>query len=338
LRPSGALRIRAGRSGRRPAGRAATETVTVKLGAVVNGRALIGWLSSRRLGGRSRPGSARAVAAAGAVLAVLALAGCGVTGSSAHARWITAAGPSGGPSAAPTPGDDRYGGGDDPAAGGSAPPVPGDFLARIPHFASAPPPQPVTVPAGPSAAYLSHIPTTQPVAFLTIDDGWTQVPQAVQLVRAAHVPVTLFLTINAIRGNPGYFKQLQAAGAVIEAHTLTHTDLKGKSYVFQKREACGSADQLGSLYGRRPVLFRPPFGDEDPTTLRVVHDCGMKAAFFWKETVNAGIVRYQDAHKVQAGDIILMHFRPAFVADFLAALQAIHDAGLTPALLENYVA
>lgn len=111
-----------------------------------------------------------------------------------------------------------------------------------------------------------------------------------------------------------------------------------KSYDFQRREAYGSADQLGVLYGRRPVLFRPPFGDEDPTTLRVVHDCGMKAAFFWKETVNNGVVRYQSGHKVQRGDIILMHFRPAFVADFLAALQAIHDAGLTPALLTNYVA
>ncbi len=106
----------------------------------------------------------------------------------------------------------------------------------------------------------------------------SKVPQALQLVQAAHVPVTLFLTINAIRDNPAYFKQLQDAGAAIEAHTLTHTDLKGKSYDFQKREVCGSADQLGALYGRRPVLFRPPFGDEDPTTLRVVRDCGLNAA------------------------------------------------------------
>ena len=32
-----------------------------------------------------------------------------------------------------------------------------------------------------------------------------------------------------------------------------------------------------------------------------------------------------------------MHFRPAFMADFLAALKAIHRAGLTPALLEDYI-
>ncbi|MGC9668176.1 polysaccharide deacetylase family protein [Planosporangium sp. 12N6] len=195
----------------------------------------------------------------------------------------------------------------------------------------------MALPPGPEAAWLSRIPTSQKVAFITIDDGWTKLPEAVQLVRAAHVPVTLFLTTDAIRSDPGYFRQLQAAGAVIEAHTNTHPDLKGRPAAFQQREICGSADQLGSLYGRRPVLFRPPFGDKDQTTLRVTHDCGMKAAFFWKETVDKGVVRFQEGHQVQPGDIILMHFRPAFVDDFLAALQAIHDAGLTPALLEDYI-
>ena len=32
-----------------------------------------------------------------------------------------------------------------------------------------------------------------------------------------------------------------------------------------------------------------------------------------------------------------MHFRPAFPDDFIAALAAIKNAGLTPALLEDYV-
>jgi peptidoglycan/xylan/chitin deacetylase (PgdA/CDA1 family) len=85
------------------------------------------------------------------------------------------------------------------------------------------------------------------------------------------------------------------------------------------------------------VLFRPPFGDRDNTTLTVAHGCGLKAAFMWKETVDKGKVRYQEGHTVQPGDIILMHFRPAFVKDFLAALRAIHAAGLTPALLEDYI-
>jgi peptidoglycan/xylan/chitin deacetylase (PgdA/CDA1 family) len=149
--------------------------------------------------------------------------------------------------------------------------------------------------------------------------------------------VALFLTINAVRDNLGYFTTLQAAGADIEAHTITHTSLVGKSYTFQRTEVCGSADQLGQWYGRRPVLFRPPFGNKDTTTLKVTRDCGMRAAFFWSETVDKGVVRYQQGSTVRPGDIILMHFRPAFDDDFLAALTAIHNAGLTPALLDAYL-
>jgi hypothetical protein len=68
-----------------------------------------------------------------------------------------------------------------------------------------------------------------------------------------------------------------------------------------------------------------------------MRDCGLHAALFWKETVNEGIVRFQEGGAVQRGDIILMHFRPHFVDDFIAALTAIKAAGLTPALLEDYL-
>jgi peptidoglycan/xylan/chitin deacetylase (PgdA/CDA1 family) len=215
--------------------------------------------------------------------------------------------------------------------------LPADLLARIPTFPPAPPPQPVNLPGGESAAWFTHIETTQPIAFLTIDDGQFKDPKAADLLRAAHIPVTLFLNINSIKDNPGFFTKLQAAGATIEAHTISHPNLKGKPYDFQRKEVCDSADQLGDLYGRRPVLFRPPYGEKDNTTLKVVHDCGMKAAFFWKETVNGGELQYQVGHTVKPGDIILMHFRPNYINDFLAALQAIHDAGLTPARLEDYI-
>ncbi|MFG2038999.1 polysaccharide deacetylase family protein [Dactylosporangium sp. NPDC048998] len=219
----------------------------------------------------------------------------------------------------------------------SAPPPGNTYAGRLPKFGQPPVPHRINLPEGASDPYYARIPTDQPVAFLTIDDGWIKRPEALELLRESGVKVTLFLTINAIKDNPGYFKQLRDAGADIEAHTLTHPNLKGKSYDFQKREICGSADQLGTLYGKRPTLFRPPFGDKDATTLKVAHDCGLRAGFFWKETVDKGIVRYQEGHAIQKGDIILMHFRDRFVDDFIAALQAISAAGLTPALLADYM-
>ncbi|MEV4405673.1 polysaccharide deacetylase family protein [Actinoplanes sp. NPDC049598] len=215
--------------------------------------------------------------------------------------------------------------------------LPANLRGRIPQFPPAPPAEKVTLPPGDAAAWFSRIPTTQKVAFITIDDGWEKNPLALKLFQASNVPITLFLEVNAIKDNPDYFKPLQAAGATIEDHTISHPNLKGKSYAFQRREICGGADQLAQYYGRRPIFFRPPGGTHDATTLRVVKDCGMKAAFYWKETTDHGVVFYQEDKTVHPGDIILMHFRPRFVDDYLAVLNAIHKAGLTPACLEDYI-
>lgn len=189
------------------------------------------------------------------------------------------------------------------------------------------------------AAFAYEIPTTQRVAFLTIDDGMTRHPMALDLLRAAKIPVTLFLTTRYVSGNQGYFGALRDTGyATIENHTITHPHLPTLSYADQKHELCGASDQLGQWYGRRPVLFRPPYGERNDTTLAAAWDCGLKAGFYWRETVDSGNVYYQRPdNKIHAGDIMLMHFRPAFPDDFIAALTAIKNSGLTPALLENYV-
>ena len=73
--------------------------------------------------------------------------------------------------------------------------------------------------------------------------------------------------------------------------------------------------------------------------MRAAWSCGLKVGFHWRATVDKGFIYYQAQDKrLHPGDIVLMHFRPAFPDDFIAALEAIKAAGLTPALLEDYVA
>ncbi len=264
-------------------------------------------------------------------LTILPAAGGWTAGRSLRQSALASQSPSPAPSGLPVPA---------PAATTAAPALPppvGWKLSDVPAFAPPPPPEPIVLPEGDTVPFLSRVPVTQPVAFLTIDDGYLKNPEAPKLFAAAGIPITLFLTTDAIHDDVPFFDRLRDYGAVIEAHTISHPELAGRSYTFQRRQICGSTDLLAQWYGRRPVLFRPPFGDKDRTTLRVAKECGLKAAFMWKETVDKGKVRYQEGHAVQPGDIILMHFRPAFVKDFLAALHAIAAAGLTPALLEDYV-
>src|SRR5438552_7429149 len=250
-------------------------------------------------------------------------------------HWMS---PPGQSAAAPDGGDDLAA--PDAAAPSTAPSSPlAAYVAKIPKFPPAPAPQPITVPVSPLAPIYKRLPVTQPVAFLTIDDGWIQLRDDLTLMREAHIPFTMFLIAPVAAKNPGFFKQLESAGGVIEDHTITHPSLRGAAYPFQHHEVCDGRTSLEHTFGTTLHLFRPPFGNYDQTTLRVVRDCGLKAAFYWSETVNNGVVAYQTAnHRIEPGDIILMHFRATFLCDVVAALVAIHNAGLTPALLENYIA
>ena len=212
-------------------------------------------------------------------------------------------------------------------------------LSKLPHFSAAPTAVPVNVAVGSAAPIFFRMPVkSAKVAFLTIDDGITQLPADLKVMAAAHVRFTMFLIGPVAAKNPKFFKQLVVDGGVIEDHTLTHPILRGKSYAYQKNEICGAKTKLTKAFGKAPTLFRPPYGDYDTTTLKAVHDCGLQAAFNWSETVRSGKVYYQTSvHKIKPGDIILMHFRPQFPEDVLAALTAIHKAGLTPALLTDYM-
>jgi len=274
------------------------------------------------------------LASAAFVLVMTLVAGCG--GASGSQRGHENGPDDASPSAASSTSADPPA--PTPAPSGGPSTRPGDFTARLPKFGPPPPPQPIAIPPGPTAPIYKRLPVNQPVAFLTIDDGWFQLPDDPRIMQSAHIPFTMFLIAPVAARNPAFFQQLEGYGGVVEDHTITHPEMKGKPYPFQRHEVCDARTSLEHTFGTTMHLFRPPFGDYDQATLRAVHDCGLRAAFFWSETVNNGTVFYQTAeHQIHAGDIILMHFRQAFINDVIAALTAIHNAGLTPALLENYI-
>jgi peptidoglycan/xylan/chitin deacetylase (PgdA/CDA1 family) len=177
------------------------------------------------------------------------------------------------------------------------------------------------------------------VAFITIDDGgMARTTDALEFIKRAKIPVTLFLNSPAAASHTSYFKAIKDTGARIQDHTVTHRKLKGQTYDFQRKEIGDCADKIEQLFGQRPYLFRPPFGEYDAVTLRAARDCGMRVSFFWTQTVKDGIVRYQTTNEiVKPGDVMLMHFRPNLADDLLGALNAMHKSGLTPARLEDYI-
>jgi peptidoglycan/xylan/chitin deacetylase (PgdA/CDA1 family) len=192
-------------------------------------------------------------------------------------------------------------------------------------------------PSGPLPPVFSRIPVHGKIVFITIDDGWEKDPAFVRLIRERRVPVTLFLTDQAIRKDYGYFRGLQRTGALIEDHTMTHPYLPKLSYARQKEQICASADIYARQYGSRPTLFRAPYGATGHDTLRAARDCGMKAVFFWREVVTGGRIAYQTSGGLHPGDILLVHFNPNMTADFKRLLHTVEKQGFTPAAIRKYL-
>lgn len=193
--------------------------------------------------------------------------------------------------------------------------------------------------SGGKAPVISKINTTQPVVFLTIDDGGTKNANMLSLLQNNGIKASLFLDNNFIANNYDFFKPFQAAGMTIQNHAVHHIYAKpgAISYEDQRKEICGMADIIQNVYGRRPTLYRAPGGWIDDNTATAAASCGAKAVVQWSAKVNGGAVQYQVGSKFRPGDIVLMHFRPEFESDLNAFIAAKNAAGLTTDYLENWL-
>ncbi|MFV0134162.1 polysaccharide deacetylase family protein [Streptomyces sp. HMX87] len=188
------------------------------------------------------------------------------------------------------------------------------------------------------------IPTKQKIVFLTIDDGAEKDPAFLKMMSELKIPYTAFLSDYVVKDDYGYFKKMQARGVTLNNHTLSHPYLPGLSYAAQKREICGMQKVIREHYGKRPTVFRPPFGNYNADSLRAAKSCGIKHVPLWNEEVFVDRWEYREwDRKIRRGDIVLSHFRgrddwkgtmPDMVRRFLDKVTA---EGYAVAHLEDYL-
>ena len=210
---------------------------------------------------------------------------------------------------------------------------------RVPGLGlpSQPTPTPVSLPATSSAPVFSRIPTTNKVIFLGIDDGMVRDPAVADLLKQANIPFTMFLVQGEAEAGADYFRQLQQYGGVVESHTINHPDLTKLSYGNMQTEVCGTLDDYQNLFGRRPTLFRPPYGSYNANVQAVAASCGFKAVVLWEGSTNDGRFDLQDGAQLMPGDIVLMHFRTDLLEDLQKVFDVCKQQGFAIASLEDYL-
>ncbi|TCO62414.1 polysaccharide deacetylase family protein [Actinocrispum wychmicini] len=188
------------------------------------------------------------------------------------------------------------------------------------------------------AKHIYKVETTDPVVFLTIDDGQYRDPAMVDILKRNGIKATFFLTETYVRHDPDFFRKLRDdTGSAIENHTATHANLKGKPAVDQTAEIGPVSDHYAEWFGQRPTLFRAPYGNIDDNTLQVAGEAGCRYVVNWGSEVINGKISFSGPKEFRPGSIVLMHFRPTFEADVNAFVAQARQNGLTPALLTDYL-
>lgn len=188
------------------------------------------------------------------------------------------------------------------------------------------------------------VPTEEKVVFLTIDDGAEKDPEFLKMMQELKLPYTAFLSDYLVRDNYPYFKQMQAAGVTLNNHTLNHRYMPALSYESQRQEICGQQDTIEKQFGKRPTLFRPPYGNYNEDTLRAAKSCGIKAVPLWNEEAFPNRMDWREWDKdLHPGDIILTHFRgkedwKGNMTDMIRhVMKTVTAKGYAVARLEDYL-
>ncbi|MEU5684813.1 polysaccharide deacetylase [Streptomyces venezuelae] len=188
------------------------------------------------------------------------------------------------------------------------------------------------------------IPTKEKVVFLTIDDGAEKDPALLKMMSELRLPYTAFLSDYLVKEDYAYFKKMQDRGVTLNNHTLNHRYLPGLSYEGQRREICGMQDVIKKHYGKRPELFRPPYGNYNRDTLRAAKSCGVKAVPLWASEAFADHMEWREWDRdLHPGDIILTHFRgredwKGTMPDMIRkVMKTVTDKGYAVARLEDYL-
>jgi peptidoglycan/xylan/chitin deacetylase (PgdA/CDA1 family) len=192
---------------------------------------------------------------------------------------------------------------------------------------------PVSIPALPEIPLYSFARPAGHAIYITVDDGWTPSPQVLDIMRRTHLPVTAFLIEQAAQRDLPYWRAFVSAGGTIGDHTVSHPELT-KLTLSQATTQWGQARQvLGRWLGRAPLMGRPPYGAFDPTVQAAAYRGGLKDLVGWSATVANDRIQTWNGKRLEAGEIVLLHWLPGLGHQMTLLLAAIHARHLHPAQL-----
>jgi len=173
---------------------------------------------------------------------------------------------------------------------------------------------------------------------LTIDDGPDPVytPQVLALLARYRVTATFSMIGESVADDPALAREVASAGHQIVNHTWTHADLTRLTPGAVSTQITRANDMIASATGRRPALFRAPYGAWSPAVLERCQQLKL-APLDWsvdpRDWARPGVRSIVSTimRTTRSGSIILEHDgggdRSQTVAALTIALPRLLDAG-----------
>jgi peptidoglycan/xylan/chitin deacetylase (PgdA/CDA1 family) len=114
----------------------------------------------------------------------------------------------------------------------------------------------------------------EPDIAMTFDDGpqAALTPKLLDLLAARHIKATFFVLGECVEQNPEVLRRAAREGHEIGNHSWSHPQLNKMSDEAVRSQLRRTDDLIKTITGKRPTLFRPPYGAITARQKKWIHD------------------------------------------------------------------
>ncbi len=165
---------------------------------------------------------------------------------------------------------------------------------------------------------------------ISFDCAWgtEYTDEILNALKVSEVHATFFMVEFWAEKYPEYVKKIDESGCEIGTHSSTHSYMSKQNAEEIKIELSSSSEAIEKVTGKKPELFRPPYGDYDDELIKTASELGYYTiqwdvdSLDWKD-LSAADIAMRVINGAKSGSIILMHN------------NGLHTAEAVPIILET---
>jgi peptidoglycan/xylan/chitin deacetylase (PgdA/CDA1 family) len=168
---------------------------------------------------------------------------------------------------------------------------------------------------------------------LTFDDGpdLKMTPMLLDFLQEQGIKATFFLVGQNVKAYPQLVERINKEGHIISNHSYTHMNFKTHSMDAVKKELSDTDDAIEKIIGKRPAIFRPPYGSLSKAQKEELKKLGYTSVLWnidtvdWKSNTSKAQIIQRVGSNPHSKDIVLMHTMPKTVKSLEALRELVPE-------------